>query len=203
MPDEIQNSQLSGEIAAGDSTARISQEVVETGAGDSNARISQETLETGAADSNARISQLTIELGRGPEVVPPAADETSTFTFDEGLGNEYFIVLQLSDYGDELRDHLVKAFRVTGKVTNAKVKIYKYGPLENVEMSDLETGTNSATGAIILSDTTAVQQSRRFPVNVKNAKGSTIRIEGNWPGTGDRDRVDEVVIEAARQGVRR
>lgn len=137
---------------------------------------------------------------------PPEPPPAGTFTFDaldSGLDSEWFMVLQLSDYGEELVDHDVKAFRVTGRVTDAEVRVYGYGALEDVNVDDLESGANSETGAIALVDTTEVQRSRRFPVNVKNVAASTIRINGVWSGTGPRNRIDEIVIEAAKQGRRR
>lgn len=202
MADETFIYQEVVEAGADASTTKVSQEIAEVGAAGSATQISQEMVELGAAGSASKISQLCIELGLGPEVTPPAESPVGTFTFDEGLGNEWFIVLQLSDHGNELRDHVLKAVNVTGKVTNALVKFYRYGPTEAIDMTALEAGSGF-TAFVSLDNTAQVETSQRFPVNVSNARVSTIRIEGNWPGTGIRDRVDQAVIEAAIKGVRR
>ena len=195
-------SQDIAETAAGDANTRISQDIVEMGSGDSNTRVSQEVIEMGAGNSNTRISQLTIELGRGPEVVPPENEPASTFTVGAGMGLEWYIALQLSDSGIELRDKVVKSVRVTGKTTNGKVKVYGYGPKEDINVSDIEDGINQKV-LVILENTTQVQQSKRHNINVKNAMTSTVRIEGIWSGEGIPDRVDESIMEISQQGIRR
>lgn len=126
-----------------------------------------------------------------------------TFRFDDGNGNEWFVASPISDSGDELRSKVVKSARVTGKVTDASFSIYSYDVNDAINVSDVEDGTNSATGNIALSDTTQVAQSARQQLNVPNAVLSTIRIAGRWDGTGIKDRVDEAVYELAEQGVRR
>lgn len=204
MADNTDISQAISEIGADVGSAQISQLIAEIASEASGgaAQISQEVIEIGANASTAVISQLTIELGRGPEVIPPADTPVGAFTFDEGLGNTWFIVPQLSDSGIELRDKVVKPFRVTGKVSNARGKIYRYGPTENIDIDAIEAGTGYAT-VVPLIDTTQVVQSKRHPVNVPNAMLHTIRIEGQWDGTGERDRIDEIIYEVAQQGIRR
>jgi hypothetical protein len=69
-------------------------------------------------------------------------------------------------------------------------------------MDDLEDGLN-AVATIPTPDTTEVVQSARYNVNCPNAVLSTIRVSGAWDGTGEADRLDEVVYEISEQGVRR
>lgn len=218
MADNNDISQLAAEAGADSSSASVTQDVTETGAAESNAVVSQDSAEIGAGASTAFVSQLpseigankssgiisqvTLEYGRGPEVVPPADSPTDTFTFDEGLGNDWFIALQLSDSGDELRDKVVKSLRVTGKVTSCLAKVYGYGPLENINVGDIEQGIGQRV-AVSLPNTTQVQQSKRHQINVPHSMTHTIRIEGHDFGNGERDRIDEVVMEISRQGVRR
>lgn len=221
MADTSFISQEALEAAPDDATAAISQEAIEAGADSATAFISQEALEVGANSARSYISQLAVEAGAnsardyisqlcieyatGDTIPPPPpGPSTSTFTFDEGEeAVEWWIIPQLTDSGVELRDKVVKAVRVTGKVTSANAKVYRYGPTDPVVVSDLEDGLNSATGAVTLSNTTNVAQSQRLPVNVPNAMLSTVRIAGTWSGTGIRDRVDEILYELAQQGVRR
>ncbi len=201
-----QVSQAVSELGADASSAQISQAVSEIGVGASSAQISQLLIEIGAAASTAIISQLTIELGRGPEVIPPADSPSSTFAFDEefGLGVSWYIVPQLTDSGVETRDKRISSVSVRGKVTNASFGVFGYGALDDIDVAAIEAGNiNSLTGVRILPNTTMVQQSRRFPVNVKNITNHTTRVQGTWDGTGERDRIDEIVYEVSVLGARR
>lgn len=127
-----------------------------------------------------------------------------TQRFDAGtLGNSWYLIPQLSDSGDNLRDKHIKAARVTGKVTDANFKVYKYGATDPIVMDDLTDGTNSITGPVALTDNTHVTQSQRYQINVPNAALHTIRVEGTWDGAGIKDRVDEIEYEVAEQGIRR
>lgn len=151
------------------------------------------------------ISQFIAELGvaTGSIIPPTDTGPTRTVSFDgEGLGETYYLVLQLSDYGGEIRDHVLKAVDITGRFSDARVKLYRYGPTEPVTMSELENGTGY-TAVVELDTTTQVELSQRFPVNIPNARMSTIRIEGEWDGNSPRDRIDQAVVEAATQGIRR
>lgn len=197
-----QISQAVSEVGADAGNAQISQAVSEIGADASTAQISQLPVEVGANKATVIISQLTIELGRGPEIIPPAETPTQVFTFDAGLGNSYFLALQPSDSGIEGRDKVIKAVRVTGKINNGFAKVYAYGPVEDVDVDQVEDGIGFKT-AVVLAASSLVQQSKRHPVNIPNAMMHLVRIEGRWDGTGDRDRIDEIFYEIAQQGIRR
>lgn len=204
MADLSSISQAVIEAAADDATTSISQAVVEAAASDAATFISQSVLEAAADDATTYISQVVIEFSLGEEVPPPPPEPaTGTFVFDEGGGVEWWIVPQLTDSSIELRDKVIKAVRVTGLVADADVKVYTYGPSDPVVVSDLEDGVNSVTGAVALPDTTNVAQSPRLTVNCPNAMLSTVRVAGVWDGTGQRQRVDEILYELAQQGVRR
>ena len=127
----------------------------------------------------------------------------ATMEFDEGNGNFYYLVPPIVDSGDELRSKVVKAIRVTGKKTNASVLGYGYDVETPINVTDLEDGINSATGALPLTDSTQVAQSERQQVNIPNAVLHTVRVQGDDTGETTRDRIDEVVTEQADQGVRR
>jgi len=126
-----------------------------------------------------------------------------TLRFDQGSGSEWYIASSVSDSGDELRSKQLKATRATGRFTNAAIKLYTYDVGDPVDVSDLEDGTNSTTGALALTDTTQVTQSERIQTNCPNAVLSAWRIEGNNTGQLIRDRVDEGIVEIVDQGVRR
>ena len=196
-----QISQAVSEAGGDASAAQISQDIAEAGANASAAQISQAMWESAPNHAEVIISQLTIELSYGELVAPPAP--LSTVRFDAGQGSIYYLVPQLSDSGLELRDKVIKAVRITGKFNAANFKLYAYGATEGINLADIELGTNSRTGAVAIPDTALVTQTRRFQVNVTRAALHTIRIEGQWDGTGMKDRIDEIEYELAEQGVRR
>lgn len=203
MADNNDISQFIVEVANEGGTDQISQSIVESLASTGVDEISQLIVEVAPTTGNDQISQLTIELLRGPDVTPPADSPTGTFVFNGGGdGVSYYLVPQLSDSGVELRDKVVKPFHVTGKITSPLAKIYGYGPQENIDVDAIEAGTGFKA-IVVLDTTTQVALSKRHPVNCPNLRVHTIRIEGRWDGTGDRDRIDEIVYEQAISGVRR
>lgn len=189
------------EGAADDAGTAISQSVLEGGAGDAATLISQAVLEGGADDAGTEIYQVVIEWSAGPLVPPPAA--VHTFRFDAGIRSHYWLALQPSDSGDELRSKQVKAGRWTGKVTNASFLMYKWDVGEPINVSDIEQGINAATRPQRLADVAHVTQSARKQVNVPNACLHLMRVQGTWEGDAIKDRLDEGVYEVSRQGVRR
>lgn len=194
-------SQLALESGGDDATTLVSQQVLETGNDDAPSRISQFTFEAGPDDARTLISQVVIEFSSGPLVPPPAV--VRTFTFDGGNRSHYWLALQPSDSGDELRSKVLKAGRATGKVTNASFLFYKWDVGEPINASDVEAGINGATRPQHIPDVPHVTQSARKQVNVPNAVLHSFRIRGTWEGDAIKDRIDELVYEVARQGVRR
>lgn len=204
MADQDNISQLAAEVGADASDTRVSQQAAEVGADGSPTWITQMAVEAGADGSPTRVSQLVVELGYSPTTTPPTDSPTPVFAFGLGaLEVNWWLVPQLSDSGIELRDKVVKSFRATGKLSNPKFQVYGYGPTQEIDMDDIEEGINSRTGLIIMPDTNQVAQSKRFPVNVPNCMTHTVRLQGMYPGTGERDRIDEIVYEVAQQGIRR
>lgn len=157
------------------------------------------------------IYQFSVEVwvpeSGGVVPVPPTSSPTVTFSLDNGgpggLGNTWYIFPQLSDSGEELRDKTVKPIVITGKGENTQVKVYGYGPSEDIDTAEIEAGTGYKAGPIPVPACSKAQRSERLPVNVKNVMMHSVRVDGDWDGTGDRDRIDEIVYEVARQGIRR
>lgn len=133
----------------------------------------------------------------------PPVPSVGTFRFDSGIGSQYYLVPPVTDSGNELRSKTLKAMRATGKKTNVSMKAYGYDINDSIDTDALEAGTGSSTTAQSLPDSTEVTQSPRKPINVKNAVLSTVRLEGDDRGETTRDRIDEIVVEQAIQGVRR
>jgi hypothetical protein len=134
---------------------------------------------------------------------PSAVGDTATKRFDAGIGNSWWLLPQLSDSGVELRDKVIKAVRVTGKVTDAAFKVYGYGATEELDIASMIAGTNSRTGEVAIPDSTGVKSTQRYPVNVPGSALHTVRVEGTWDGENIKDRVDEIEYEIAEQGARR
>lgn len=153
--------------------------------------------------SEVRVTQVVAEV-----IVPFTEGNTSaggvtTERFDGGEGSEWYVVPAVVDLGDELRAKTLKSLRVTGRVTNASAMAYQYDVGDGIVTADLESGEGSATGPIALTDTTSVAQSVRYPINVKNAVLSTLRVKGDDTGQAVRDQIHEIVMEAAVDNVRR
>lgn len=147
---------------------------------------------------------MTVWAPVGDEPPPMEPPITRTMRFGAGTtGNSWYLVASVSDSGHELRSKVIKAVRAIGKFTDAALQIYTWDLTQNINVSDLEAGTNSTTGDIALTDTTGVQQTPRFQLNAPNAVLSTVRIEGTWDGVSPADQVHELEYEVAIQGARR
>lgn len=131
----------------------------------------------------------------------------SVTSLDGGAGTTvpWYVAWQFTDDGSELRDKVVKGLRVTAKLTTSPtIGIHGADAGEVIDVPVLEAGNSgSKSGSIALTPTAAVTQSARIPVNVPNLAVWTVRVDGTWDGSSTKDRVDEVVIERAIQGVRR
>lgn len=141
-----------------------------------------------------------------PPPDPPKVVRTSRFDGNEtgsGARSHYWLAPQPTDSGDELRSKNVKSLRLTGKVTNASAQVYGYDVGQPINVADVEQGQNASTRRQRFPDTEHVSQSARKQVNVPNAVLWTVRIQGTWEGDDQKDRIDEIVIEVAKQGVRR
>jgi hypothetical protein len=81
--------------------------------------------------------------------------------------------------------------------------LFGYDIGDGIDVGDLETGTNSSTGSVALTDSTQVAQSAMLNTNVTNSVLWAVRISGDDTGETVRDRVDELVVQVAEGGVRR
>ena len=150
--------------------------------------------------------QFTVELWAPSGVVPPPPPATPTVNtkrFDTGLGSEWYVVPFVVDSDNELRSKVMKSMRATGKMTNPEMLAYGYDVSDPINVDYLEAGTHASTRVQTLPDSTQVAQSPRKQINVKNAVLHTIRLAGNDVGETERDRVEELVVEVAIEGVRR
>lgn len=158
-----------------------------------------------SSDNDCIVSGVATVGDRMELLLGGRISDVRTKRLNAGTGSAWYVCAQLSDDGNETRSTVIKAAKVTGKLTSASAKIYGFDVGVPVSVSDLENGTNSATGAISLTTTTQVVQSERKQVNVPNCALSTARIEGTYSVAAGviADRIDEIVLERAVQGVRR
>jgi len=130
----------------------------------------------------------------------------SSVTLDGGAGVSvpYYMAWQFTDDGIELRDKVVKSLSVTAALSSGSTAgIHGAGAEEVINITTLEAGNSgSKSGSIPLVAASSITKSARIPLNVPNLRVWTLRIDGTWPGTGTKDRIDEAVIERAVQGVR-
>jgi len=193
-------------------TTQAPAEVV-IGATSELARITQAVAEPVIFTTNelARVTQVLAEVVFSATVTPPVipTPTVKSSTFDagiggEGNGGEWFLCAQLTDSSIEDRDKVVKSFRVTGKLTSGQYAIYGYAPSENIDVAAIEAGTGSRTGQKTLPNSARVVQSARQQLNVSNAMLHTVRLSGIWTEDGSiKDRIDEICVEVAQQGIRR
>lgn len=129
-----------------------------------------------------------------------------TYQFDVVSGDvvQWAAAAPYSDLGDELRSHVVKRIRATYESQDASLGVFGYQPTEVVDVDILDTGNSaSLTGAVALPAVAGVALSQQFQINCPNLDVSTIQIEGEFGGSGNVDRCDEILVQAASQGVRR
>lgn len=130
--------------------------------------------------------------------------EVGTYRFDtaSGVSVPYYLAMNYSDSGAELRPKKVGPVYVTGKLTSPTIKVYGVAPGETVDISALEGGTG-AKASLSLATSTEVTAYGLKKFNVKNLKQHTMRLNGTWSGSGVKDRLEEIVYETEIQGSRR
>jgi hypothetical protein len=132
----------------------------------------------------------------------------NTYTWDTTNPNDppsipWYLAWALSNGGDDSRDKVVRALTATGKFTAGQMDLYGYGADDDIDIAALEDNTDSVSGAVSLGTTTGTKITTRKQLCCPNLNMYTPRVSGTWAGTGTKDRVDEILVEAAIEGVRR
>ncbi len=104
------------------------------------------------------------------------------------------------DNGAESTNKLVSGIRLTGKLTNSKVSIHAASPGDEIDKVDIEDGTDYRA-RVSFADSNIPTRYERKKVKVKNLSIWTARFSGRWDGIGERDRLDELIIEGSSHGV--
>lgn len=122
-----------------------------------------------------------------------------------GIAVPWYLAWGFSDDGAENRPLCINAIRPTGLFSGSPTAgVFIVEPAAAVPVTALETGNSgSASGSIPLPTSTNVTQYDRIELNVSNAMQHAVRLDGTWIGTGNKDRVDECVVEAMVEGSRR
>jgi hypothetical protein len=131
-----------------------------------------------------------------------------TYRWDDeraGQSVTYYLAWQFSDWGVEDRPKAVKGIGVVAQMANGGVaSIHGAEPGEAISVANLESGpVLSKSGGIALGVMATPTQGNFFELDVDNLKQFTVRLDATWPGNTQRDRVDEVVIDAVVRGARR
>jgi len=136
------------------------------------------------------------------------ADNTTvvrTYRWDDetaGQSIAYQIAWQPTDEGLENRPKAIKAVRAVGKLNgNAEIQIWGASPKSGIFVGALEAGS-SGIGPVLPGSTFVIEH-ERIEIDIDNAIQWLPNIIGEWNGTGDRDRLDEVVVESIPRGARR
>jgi hypothetical protein len=158
---------------------------------------------SGAATVNGHMEFLA----GGRDSLAVGSKNAKTFRFDQVSGElvNYRIAWQFTDAGVENRPKKVKRPAVRGKITNnGTVGIHGCYIDEEIDMVGLAAGNStSKTGPIALSDSVAgVRYRPAEDVGVEGLMIFSLEVEGQWDGTGERDRIDEVTCEVVVQGAR-
>lgn len=124
-------------------------------------------------------------------------NQYDTWRYDTGSGQTIsgYLAWNFVDNGAETVSKVIRSLRPKGKFADAKLQIYATTPDSDVEVTDLENGTNPAF-EIDLDATTAIHQYQVIKAKVKNALMWTLRLEftSNWSGTGKKDQIHEVAV---------
>lgn len=130
-----------------------------------------------------------------------------TWRYNTGSGTDVdcYIAWQFTDNGAELLAKWLRKLRPKGKFADgATLQVYAVPPDEEIDLTDLEDGTN-ATYSYALPTSNAVRQYAIQKVRVRNGMMWTLRLEwtSNWNGTETRDQLTEIAVELESWGQQR
>ncbi|HEY8560515.1 MAG TPA: hypothetical protein VIL74_09070 [Pyrinomonadaceae bacterium] len=152
--------------------------------------------------SGAEVVNDRLEFLAGGRV-SGGAFTVSTFRYDEADGATpvpYYFAIQGTDNNEEQRAKRIKSIRLTGRVTNPVIQIHGAMRGGEISVSDIENGTNSLSGNILLDSSTGIVRNYKKNLVVKNLHLWSLRMSGEWDGTGDVDEIHEIVVEIESHG---
>ena len=129
-----------------------------------------------------------------------------TYRFDTGSGQSinWYLAWGYSDDGAEQNAKNIKGFRVTGRFSNATLGIHGSTSDTDIDVTTLEANNSgSLSGAIALDNASNMRLNEWNKIRVPNCLIYTPRIEGTWSGSGEKSRVDEIVLSVNVGGLRK
>lgn len=162
------------------------------------------------------VSNIVLEDGSGvlllediPEVEPDAEFGIDTWQFDtpEPVVADRdpitgYLVWQFMDNGAENVPKKISAIRATAKGSDISVQIHAARPGGVIDKENIETGTLARYEATF-ADSSEVTRYARKKVNIRQLSIWAARYETTWDGVGDRDRLDELIIEGDTHGTKK
>ncbi len=128
-----------------------------------------------------------------------------TYAWDQGANTvNWFVVWPFFDGGDFAADKTVTGFAatcLTGTGGNAGI----HGGVSGADVAlstALTDNTVAASGVINLPTSTAIKHTEYFKLNVKELRSFTARVAGQYTGTGEKHRIDELMVEWEPKRVR-
>ena len=133
--------------------------------------------------------------------------EVGTYRFDTGSGSavNWYMTWAFADDGAEQNAKLIKGARVTGRFEDASLGIFGTRSNTDINVTALETdNTASLSGPIALTDATgSIHLDKWLKLRIPNALLYTARIEGTWSGSGEKSRVEEIVLRVETGALRK
>ena len=120
-------------------------------------------------------------------------DQFDTFAFDMGTGDSipWYLTWAYMDSGVESIAKNIRKVRVKAAVTDGKVQIYTVTPDSDINVAELEDGTNP-DWEYSLDDSTSVKQYQQLKTRIRNALMWTARMEGTSVSDGTVESLDQV-----------
>jgi hypothetical protein len=173
-----------------------------------NAWISDITLEALTSDfivsGVATVNGYLEFLGGGRTILGTMLVNTYRFDTSQVSVVDYRVAWAFTDSDAEDRDKRISSIHLTAKTTTGSMGVFGAGATQSIPVASLSQGPGaSLSGAISIPNTSTVTRSQRYPINVPRVSQWTVQVAGTYPGTGNLDRIDEVVAEVAIQGARR
>lgn len=126
-------------------------------------------------------------------------DRVDTFRFDVASGEDvpWYCAWNFIDAGSEMVSKILRKLRPKGKFTDATVQVFGVAADSDVDVLDLETGTNPIF-AYNLTDSTVVKQYGIQKLRCRNMLSWTLRISGTSTVASSsdvRDQLHEIAFE--------
>lgn len=126
------------------------------------------------------------------------SDQFDTFEFDAPSGSvPWYLCFSYQEGGSEEISKVLRKIRLRGAFTSPKVQIYTVEPDSDIDITDLENGTNP-TFESTLSTADTVRQYAQIKCRIRNALMWTLRLEGTSVSDGTLNTLDqfhEAVVE--------